>query len=49
MAFLIIFFCCLPGGIVYFLYKPSGETRHVRMREMQTEMATLEHEISEAE
>src|SRR5438874_3992554 len=49
MGFLIIFFCCLPGGIVYFFYKPSGETRHVRMREMQTEMATLEHEISEAE
>src|SRR5881394_2622838 len=49
MGFLIIFFCCLPGGIVYFFYKPSGETRHVRMREMQTEMATLEHEISETE
>src|SRR5436305_2920712 len=49
MGFLIIFFCCVPGGIVYFLYKPSGETRHVPMREMQTEMATLEHEISETE
>src|SRR5881394_1939747 len=49
MGFLIIFLCCVPGGIVYFLYKPSGETRHVRMREMETEMATLEHEISEAE
>src|SRR5690349_374199 len=49
MGFLIIFVCCLPGGIVYFLYKPSGETRHVRLRELQTEMATLEHEISEAE
>jgi uncharacterized protein (TIRG00374 family) len=49
MGFLIIFLCCVPGGIVYFFYKPSGETRHVRMREMQTEMATLEHEISEAE
>ena len=45
MGFLIIFLCCLPGGIVYFFYKPSGETRHVRMREMQTEVATLEHEI----
>src|SRR5437868_10636988 len=49
MGFLIIFFCCVPGGIVYFFYKTSGETRHVRMREMQTEMATLEHEISESE
>src|SRR5207253_1892075 len=45
MGFLIIFLCCLPGGIVYFFYKPSGETRHVRMREMETEVATLEHEI----
>src|SRR6059036_3067258 len=32
MGFLIIFFCCVPGGIVYFFYKPSGEIRHVRMR-----------------
>jgi hypothetical protein len=35
MGFLIIFFCCLPGGIVYFFYKPSGETRHVRMAKSQ--------------
>jgi uncharacterized membrane protein YbhN (UPF0104 family) len=49
LSFLIILICCLPGGIVYFFYKPSGEVRHARMREMQTEMATLEHEISEAE
>ena len=49
MSFLIIFVCCLPGGIVYFFYRPSGEVRHVRMREMQREVATLEHEISEAE
>lgn len=47
LSFLIILICSLPGGIVYFFYKPSGETRHVRMREMQTEVATLEHEISE--
>jgi Lysylphosphatidylglycerol synthase TM region len=49
MGFLIIFLCCLPGGIVYFFYKPSGETRHVRMREMETEVATLEHEIGRSE
>jgi hypothetical protein len=49
LSFLIILICCLPGGIVYFFYKPSGEVRHARMREMETEMATLEHEISEAE
>ena len=49
MGFLIIFFCCVPGGIVYFFYKPSGETRHVRMREMEDEVATLEHEIGRTE
>lgn len=49
LSFLIILICCVPGGIVYFFYKPSGETRHVRMREMKTEVATLEHEISETE
>jgi hypothetical protein len=49
MSFLIIFLCCVPGGIVYFFYKPSGEARHVKMREMKREVATLEHEISEKE
>ena len=49
MSFLIILFCCVPGGIVYFFYKPSGEIRHVRMREMETEVATLEHEIGRSE
>jgi hypothetical protein len=41
--------CCLPGGIVYFFYRPSGATRPVKMSEMQKEFATLEHEISEQE
>jgi glycosyltransferase 2 family protein len=49
MSFLVILVCCAPGGIVYFFYKPSGETRHVRMREMETEVATLEHEIGRSE
>jgi uncharacterized protein (TIRG00374 family) len=49
MSFLIILFCSAPGGIVYFFYKPTGVTRHVRMREMEKEVATLEHEISETE
>jgi glycosyltransferase 2 family protein len=48
-GFLVILICCLPGGIVYFLYRPSGATGHVKMREMQKEFATLEHEISEQE
>jgi glycosyltransferase 2 family protein len=49
MSFLIIFICCAPGGIVYFFYKPSGVPRHVRLSEMEREVATLEHEISETE
>jgi glycosyltransferase 2 family protein len=49
LSFLIILLCCIPGGIVYFFYKPSGEIRHVRMREMETEVATLEHEIGSTE
>jgi uncharacterized membrane protein YbhN (UPF0104 family) len=49
MSFLVTIVCCLPGGIVYFLYKPSGETRHVKLREMQKEVATVEHEIAEQE
>lgn len=48
-GFLVILVCCLPGGIVYFFYKPSGATGHVRLREMKQEFATLEHEIVEDE
>jgi len=49
IGFTVILFCCLPGGIVYFLYRPSGAVGHVKMSEMQKEFATLEHEISEKE
>jgi uncharacterized protein (TIRG00374 family) len=48
-GFLVILLCCLPGGIVYFFYRPSGATGHVKMREMKQEFATLEHEIVEEE
>jgi uncharacterized membrane protein YbhN (UPF0104 family) len=48
-GFTVILLCCLPGGIVYFFYRPSGATGHVKMRDMQKEFATLEHEISEQE
>jgi uncharacterized membrane protein YbhN (UPF0104 family) len=48
-GFTVILLCCLPGGIVYFFYKPSGATGHVKMREMKQEFATLEHEIVEKE
>src|SRR6266487_4611129 len=44
-----ILICCIPGAIVYFFYRPSGVVTHVRLREMQKEVATLEHEISETE
>jgi uncharacterized membrane protein YbhN (UPF0104 family) len=48
-GFLVMLLCCLPGGIVYFFYKPSGTTGHVKMREMKEEFATLEHKIVEEE
>ncbi|HXX42317.1 MAG TPA: lysylphosphatidylglycerol synthase transmembrane domain-containing protein [Chthoniobacterales bacterium] len=47
LGFLVIIICCAPGGIVYFFYKPSGAAGHVKLREMQREVATLEHEIGE--
>jgi uncharacterized protein (TIRG00374 family) len=49
MSFLIILLCSAPGGIVYFFYKPAGAARHVRLREMEKEVAALEHEVTEAE
>ena len=49
LSFLIILICCLPGALVYLFYKPSGVVAHVKLREMQKEVATLEHEISETE
>ena len=48
-GFSVILLCCLPGGLVYFFYRPSGAVGHVKMSEMQKEFATLEHEISEQE
>ena len=48
-SFTVMLLCCLPGGIVYFFYRPSGETGHVKLREMKQEFATLEHEITEKE
>jgi len=49
MSFLVMLASSAPGGIVYFLYKPSGQARHVKLREMREEVATLEHEITESE
>ncbi len=49
MSFLVMFICCLPGAIVYFFYRPSGVKERVRLSEMQREVTTVEHEISESE
>lgn len=49
MSFLVMLVSCAPGGIVYFFYKPSGQTGHVKLKEMREKVATLEHEISENE
>src|SRR6059058_4305754 len=49
LSFLIILICCLPGAIVYFFYKPSGVVTHVKLREMQKELAVLEQGIGETE
>ncbi|MDQ3415216.1 MAG: flippase-like domain-containing protein [Verrucomicrobiota bacterium] len=49
MSFLVMLVCCAPGGIVYFFYKPSGQTGHVKLSEMRKEVATLEHEITESD
>jgi hypothetical protein len=49
LSFLIMLVCCLPGALVYLFYKPSGAVAHVKLREMQKEVATLEHEISETQ
>src|SRR5881398_2490370 len=49
LSFLIILVCCLPGALVYLFYKPSGAVARVKMREMEHEVVTLEHEIGEAE
>ena len=49
MSFLVMLVCSAPGGIVYFLYKPSGQAGHVKLSEMRKEVASLEHEITESE
>src|SRR5207244_13297278 len=45
LSFLIMVLCCLPGGIVYFFYKPSGVVKQGKLREKKREVATAEHEI----
>ena len=45
-SFAIILLCCLPGGIVYFFYRPSGVMGPVKLREMRAEAAAVEHGIA---
>lgn len=49
MSFLIILICSVPGGLVYLFYRPSGAAGRVKLRDMEREVATVEHEISETE
>src|SRR6266404_3334047 len=49
LSFLIILICCLPGAVVYFFYKPSVAVAHVKLRQMEKEIAVFEHGISETE
>lgn len=47
MSFLVMLACAAPGGLVYLLYRPSGPAGPVKLSEMESEVATLEHEITE--
>jgi uncharacterized protein (TIRG00374 family) len=47
MSFLVMLFSSMPGGIVYFFYRPSGIAKRVKLSEMEREVATAEHEIPE--
>ena len=49
LSFVIILICCLPGAFVYLFYKPSGAVERVKLREMEEEVVTLEHELGEAD
>jgi uncharacterized protein (TIRG00374 family) len=49
MSFLVMVACCVPGGIVYLFYKPSGQSKHVKLSQMRMEVAALEHEITDSE
>lgn len=49
MSFLVILIACIPGGVVYLFYRPSGAAGRVKLRDMEREVATVEHEIGETE
>ncbi|MDQ6626728.1 MAG: flippase-like domain-containing protein [Verrucomicrobiota bacterium] len=47
LSFFVILICSVPGGIVYFFYRPTGATGHVKLKEMRHDVAELEHGIAE--
>jgi uncharacterized protein (TIRG00374 family) len=49
LSFVIMLVACLPGAFVYLFYQPSGAPQHVKLREMEEEVITLEHELGEPE
>jgi uncharacterized protein (TIRG00374 family) len=49
LSFVIMLVACLPGAFVYMFYRPSGAPQHVKLREMEEEVITLEHELGEPE
>ncbi|MFN2507681.1 MAG: lysylphosphatidylglycerol synthase transmembrane domain-containing protein [Chthoniobacterales bacterium] len=49
MSFIVMLGCSAPGGLVYLLYRPSRAIGHVRLGDMEREVATLEHGIAIAE
>ncbi len=49
LSFLIMLICALPGGLIYFFYRPSGTGSHVKLKQMREEVATLEHDIVDRE
>lgn len=44
LGFIIIVFCALPGGLIYFFYRSSGGA--VDMQQMRQEVATVEHGLA---
>jgi uncharacterized protein (TIRG00374 family) len=49
LSFITMLVCSLPGAFVYFFYRPSGAAGRVKLREMEEEVVTLEHELGEPE
>ena len=47
LGYLVALVCALPGGIVYFFYRPSrAGAANVKLGEMEREVAALEHDVA---